>query len=172
MLFYTRKLTKNKTNISGPQGAGGKLAVWVRSALRGWLPLSCEGDKEIDFGVLMARVGYITFRISHQMKNWSILLTRQGKSFSFLLYSLSIYVIMFFICYLTSEIGMLVKKGQTSPVPGPTPDSVCGAHLLPVPRSPSAAGGLEEKMAENLLVGQVGEGGEQYTLHCPIGLHL
>ena len=62
----------------------------------------------------MARVGYITFRISHQMKNWSILLTRQGKSFSFLLYSLYIYVIMFFIWYLTSEIGMLVKKVQTS----------------------------------------------------------
>lgn len=138
MLFYTRKLTKNKTNISGPQGAGGKLAVWVRSALRGWLPLSCEGDKEIDFGVLMARVGYITFRISHQMKNWSILLTRQGKSFSFLLYSLSIYVIMFFICYLTSEIGMLVKKGQTSPVPGPTPTQCVGriCYLCPGPQVP------------------------------------
>ena len=120
----------------------------------------------------MARVGSITFRISHQMKNWSILLTRQGKSFSFLLYSLYIYVIMFFIWYLTSEIGMLVKKVQTSPVPGRPTDSVCGAYLLPVPRSPSAVGGLEEKMAENLLVGQVGEGGGQYTLHCPIGLHL
>ena len=65
-----------KTNISGSQRAGGKLAVCVRSALQGWLPLSCEGDKEIDFGVLMARVGYITFRISHQMKRWSILLTK------------------------------------------------------------------------------------------------
>lgn len=64
------------------------------------------------------------------------------------------------------------EESADIPVPGRPTDSVCGAYLLPVPRSPSAVGGLEEKMAENLLVGQVGEGGGQYTLHCPIGLHL
>lgn len=103
----------------------------------------------------MARVGYITFRISHQMKNWSILLTRQGKTFpSFCIFS--IYTSSCFIWYLTSEIGMLVKKAQTSPVPGLPHWPSVWAYLLPVPRSPSAVGGLEEKMAENLLVGQGG----------------
>lgn len=111
----------------------------------------------------MARVGYITFRISHQMKNWSILLTRQGKSFPFLLYFLYIYVIMFFIWYLTSEIGMLVKKAQTSPVPGlPHWPSVWGvfATCAQVPECSWGVGG--ENGWESF--GRAGRGG-RWAVH-------
>ena len=65
-------------------------------------------------------------------------------------------------------------REESADIPGawPCPLTQCGTYLLPVPRSPRAVGEWGEKMAEHLLVGQVGEGGEWYTLHRPIGFHL